>query len=68
VHFFLNTLSHSIHPSNTKLLPLQPPQVYAPSRTVVVYAPSQFCDPEADSQAFGVPGLAVKGLGPYFQV
>lgn len=41
-------------------------QVYAPSRTVVVYAPSDWCDKDADAGPLGVPGLAVKGLGPYF--
>lgn len=43
-------------------------QVYSPSRTVIVYAPSEFCDKDADSKPFGVPGLGVKGLGPYFEV
>ena len=37
-------------------------QVYAPSRTVVVYAPSDFCDKDNDT----IPGLGVKGHGPYF--
>ena len=48
--------------------PAPPPlsQVYAPSRTVVVYAPSEFCDKDADRKPTGVPGLAVKGLGPYY--
>lgn len=41
-------------------------QVYAPSRTVVVYAPSEFVDSTADSVPTGVPGLAVKGRGPYY--
>jgi 1,4-alpha-glucan branching enzyme len=41
-------------------------KVYAPCRTVVVYAPAEFCDPHADEAATGVPGLAVKGHGPYF--
>ncbi|PSC69000.1 starch branching enzyme isoform B [Micractinium conductrix] len=40
--------------------------VYAPSRTVVVYAPSEFVDSAADSKASGVPGLAVKDVGPYY--
>lgn len=39
------------------------PQVYAPSRTVVVYAPADCCDAEADSKPAGIPGLGVKGLG-----
>lgn len=42
-------------------------QVYAPSRTVVVYAPAEFCDKDADRKPHGVPGLGVKGLGPYFE-
>lgn len=41
-------------------------KVYAPSRTVVVYAPAEWCDKDADSKPHGVPGLAIKGLGPYF--
>lgn len=43
-------------------------QVYAPSRTVVVYAPSEFCDCTSESQPYGVPGLAVRALGPYFEI
>lgn len=27
------------------------PQVYAPSRTVVVYAPSEYCDPQVPHDA-----------------
>lgn len=42
-------------------------QVYAPSRTVVVYAPAEFCDKDADRKPHGVPGLGVKGLGPYYE-
>lgn len=42
-------------------------QVYAPSRTVVVYAPSEFADKDADRKPIGIPGLGVKELGPYFQ-
>lgn len=38
-------------------------QVYAPSRTVVVYAPAECCDSEADTKPAGIPGLGVKGLG-----
>ncbi|KAJ9519583.1 hypothetical protein QJQ45_000668 [Haematococcus lacustris] len=38
---------------------------YAPSRTVVVYAPAEECDKDADLKSWGIPGLAVKGLGPY---
>ena len=41
-------------------------QVYAPCRTVVVYAPAEFTDAQADSLSTGVPGLAVKDLGPYY--
>ncbi|KAL6761104.1 1,4 alpha-glucan branching enzyme [Haematococcus lacustris] len=40
--------------------------VYAPSRTVVVYAPAEEYDKDADFKSWGVPGLAVKGLGPYY--
>lgn len=43
-------------------------QVYAPCRTVVVYAPSEFCDKDAEGDEYGVPGLAVRGLGPYFEL
>lgn len=43
-------------------------QVYAPSRTVVVYAPADTVDSEADSKPQGIPGLGVKDLGPYFAV
>lgn len=42
-------------------------QVYAPSRTVAVYAPAEFCDKDADKKPHGIPGLAVKGLGPYYE-
>jgi 1,4-alpha-glucan branching enzyme len=42
--------------------------VYAPCRTVVVYAPSEWVDSESDSTTTGIPGLAVKGRGPYFSV
>lgn len=37
-------------------------QVYAPSRTAVVYAPADWCDKDNES----VPGLGVKDVGPYF--
>lgn len=40
--------------------------VYAPCRTVVVYAPAENCDAEADDKPDGIPGLGVKGLGPYY--
>lgn len=40
------------------------PQVYAPSRTVVVYAPEEW----VDSQSETIPGLGVKGLGPYPEI
>nr|AIA92224.1 CAZy families CBM48/GH13 protein [uncultured bacterium] len=45
--------------------------VYAPSRTCVVYAPADFVDSQAPydgAPKYAVPGLAVKGLGPYFGV
>lgn len=45
--------------------------VYAPSRTCVVYAPADFVDPQAPydgAPKYAVPGLAVKGIGPYFGV
>lgn len=48
------------------LSPLLPPQVYAPSRTVVVYAPADFADKDADKKPHGIPGLGIKELGPYF--
>ena len=54
----------STPPTHIPLPP--PPQVYAPSRTVVVYAPADTCDKQADHQVHGVPGLGVKGLGPYY--
>mmetsp|Transcript_10988 Transcript_10988/g.19036 ORF Transcript_10988/g.19036 Transcript_10988/m.19036 type:complete len:859 (+) Transcript_10988:107-2683(+) len=41
-------------------------KVYAPSRTVVVYAPAEMVDAQAAANAWAIPGLAVKGLGPYF--
>ncbi|KAL6751705.1 hypothetical protein V8C86DRAFT_3106244 [Haematococcus lacustris] len=44
--------------------PYQP--AYAPSRTVVVYAPAEECDKDADLKRWGIPGPAVKGLGPIF--
>ena len=40
--------------------------VYAPSRTVTVYAPADAVDAKADQKPGGIPGLGVKGLGPYF--
>jgi 1,4-alpha-glucan branching enzyme len=43
-------------------------QVYAPCRTVSVYAPSEFCDKDAEGDEYGIPGLAVRGLGPYFEL
>ena len=42
--------------------------VYAPARTVVAYAPAEFVDSKADEKPGGIPGLAVKGVGPYFGV
>ena len=46
--------------------PAPPPQVYAPSRTVVAYTLAEFCDKDADRKPHGVPGLGVLGLGPYY--
>ena len=43
-------------------------QVYSPCRTVVAYAPSEFVDKDAERSEYGVPGLAVAGLGPYFEL
>lgn len=43
-------------------------QVYAPSRTVVAYAKAEFCDKDAERKPYGIPGLAVKDVGPYFAV
>ena len=42
-------------------------QVYAPSRTVAVYAPAQFANAKADEDPLGVPGLGVKDRGPSFE-
>ena len=42
--------------------------VYAPSRSVVVYAPADHTDARADSKTTGIPGLAVQGRGPNFAV
>jgi len=42
--------------------------VYAPSRTVVVYAKSETCDARADELPTGIPGLGVKGRGPMHQI
>jgi len=33
---------------------------------VVVYAPEEYVDSQADSKPTGIPGLAVKGRGPYY--
>ena len=41
--------------------------VYTPSRTVAVYALSQFCDSKGDEQPLGVPGLGVLDRGPFFE-
>jgi len=43
-------------------------QVYAPSRTVVVYAPAEHCLMGDAPPADAVPGLSVRGLGPYTEV
>ena len=42
--------------------------VYAPSRTVAIYAKSETCDAHADELPTGVPGLGVKGRGPKHQI
>ncbi len=42
-------------------------QTYAPSRTVAVYAPSQFADAHSDLTDQGIPGLGVKNRGPAFE-
>ncbi len=41
--------------------------VYAPSRTVAVYAKAEFCDATGDAAVTGIPGLGVKGRGPHWQ-
>ncbi|GAX82639.1 hypothetical protein CEUSTIGMA_g10065.t1 [Chlamydomonas eustigma] len=41
-------------------------QVYAPSRTCVVYGLADTADKDADSKSYGIPGLGVKERGPYF--
>eukprot|EP00210_Caulerpa_lentillifera_P003282 g3133.t1 len=41
--------------------------VYAPSRSIVVYAPAESVDPKGDSKPTGIPGLGVLDRGPYFQ-
>ncbi len=41
-------------------------QVYAPARTCAVYAPAAWTDKDADRKPHGIPGLAIKDLGPYF--
>lgn len=43
-------------------------QVYAPCRTVAVYAPADVVDKDAESEPYGVPGLGVRGLGPYYEL
>lgn len=60
---------------NTEFTPLQENHdnrpfsffVYAPSRSVVVYAPAKSADPRADSKPTGVSGLGILDRGPYFQ-
>ncbi|CAL5225794.1 g8569 [Coccomyxa viridis] len=42
--------------------------VYAPSRTVAIYAKSETCDAHADDLPTGIPGLGVKGRGPKHQI
>lgn len=58
VTFAASTMEHDGRPASM--------QIYAPSRTVVVYAPAKFCDKSADSLPRGVPGLAVNGKGPAY--
>lgn len=41
--------------------------VYAPSRTVAVYAPSKYADAFSDRTEQGIPGLGVKNRGPEFE-
>ncbi|GFR43347.1 hypothetical protein Agub_g4269 [Astrephomene gubernaculifera] len=41
-------------------------QLYAPSRTAVVYAPAEWVDPGADLKPHGIAGLGVRDMGPYF--
>lgn len=61
------TISITTHPPPTNTHRPYSFMVYAPSRTVVVYAPSEYVDAHADQLATGVAGLGVKGLGPYFE-
>ena len=58
VEFFASDDSHDGRPASF--------QVYAPSRTVVVYAPAEHCDANADSLPTGIPGLGVQGRGPAY--
>jgi 1,4-alpha-glucan branching enzyme len=60
VEFFATNGDYDSRPHSFK--------VYTPCRTVAVYAPSEFCDKDAESDEYGVPGLAVRGLGPYFEL
>lgn len=41
--------------------------VYSPSRTVAVYAKSEWADKDADRKPQGIPGLGVKDLGAYYE-
>ncbi len=59
---------HPHSPPQQSSSPLSPSQVYAPSRTVVVYGPADMTDKDADKTPLGIPGLSVKGRGPYFSV
>ncbi|MEW5315348.1 MAG: hypothetical protein WDW38_006786 [Sanguina aurantia] len=43
-------------------------KVYAPSRTVVVYAPAGTTDKDSDVSSIGIPGLSVRGTGPNYSV
>ena len=58
VVFTANNHSHDGRPSSF--------QIYAPSRTCVVYALADTADKDADKKTHGIPGLGIKDLGPYF--
>ena len=58
IHFSSVPTPHTLHTFHT--------QVYAPSRTCVVYALADTADKDADKKPHGIPGLGIKDLGPYF--
>ena len=58
VAFTASSLSHDGRPASF--------QVYAPSRTCIVYALADTADKDADTKPHGIPGLGVKELGPYY--